>query len=135
MRLWTGEPGDGSLGHVAFEVEISNIGHHACTLRGYPGVSELNGNGKQVGRPASHSGPKSLVTIPVGGTSHFVLIVANAGIVCPGHQQHGTELRVFPPNQFKPERTPFFIDVCPHAVTMQVDAVHARAGIPDYSIR
>ena len=130
--VWTGSPGDGTLGHTYWQLEISNTGRHACTLFGYPGVSVLNGVGHQVGLPASHSGPKSLVTIPAGGTAHVVLVITDPGIVC-AHPVHGNLLRVFAPGQFHAELTPFSVSVCPHTVTMRVDAVHAGAGIPGFS--
>lgn len=133
MEVWTGSPGDGFAGGVGWQIEISNIGHHACTLFGYPGVSLLGSGEHQVGLPASHSGPKATVTIPAGGTAHVVLIVHDAGIVCPGHEVHGSLLRVFAPGQFHAELTPFEVNVCPHTVTMHVDAVHAGAGIPGFS--
>jgi hypothetical protein len=133
MLVWTGSPGDGFAGGAAWQVEISNIGHHACTLFGYPGVSELNGSGHQVGLPAAHGGPKALVVIPAGGTAHVVLIVHDTGIACPNSAVQGTLLRVFAPGQTKAEMTPFAISVCKHAVNLGVDAVHAGAGIPGFS--
>lgn len=132
MTVWTGSPGDGAAGHIFFQLQISNVGHHACTLFGYPGVSVLNSGGHQVGLPASHSGPKFLVTIPAGGTAHVLLTVTDPFIVC-AHPVHGSELRVFAPNQFNAERTPFSVLVCPHTVTLHVDAVHPGAGIPGFS--
>ena len=134
MRVWTGSPGDGFAGGITWQLEISNIGHHACTLFGYPGVSAVNGNGHQVGLPASHSGHESSVTIPAGGTSHVVLTVEDPGAACPNsHPVRGAQLRVFAPNQFGAERTPFQVLVCPHRVSMHVDAVHGGAGIPGFS--
>jgi Protein of unknown function (DUF4232) len=132
MTVWTGSPGNGTAGSIYWELQISNIGHHACSLYGYPGVSEVNGGGTQVGRPASHSGPKSLVTIPAGGTAHVVLRVTDPGAVC-SHPVTGHELKVYAPGQFHAELTPFTASVCPHKVTLHVDAVHAGAGIPNYS--
>jgi hypothetical protein len=130
--VWTGEPGNGTAGSVYFELEISNVSHHACTLFGYPGVSAANGNGKQVGVPATHSGAKSLVTIPAGGTSHVVLRVIDPGAVCV-HPVHADFLKVYAPGQFNFETTPFSLSVCPHKSTLHVDAVHANAGIPNFS--
>jgi hypothetical protein len=130
--VWTGEPGNGTAGSIYYELEISNVGHHACTLFGYPGVSAANGNGKQVGLPASHSGAKSVVTIPAGGTSHVVLRVTDPGAVCV-HPVHADLLKVYAPGQFNFETTPFPVSVCPHNVTLHVDAVHANAGIPNFS--
>jgi hypothetical protein len=129
--VWTGEPGNGTAGSIYFELEISNTGNHACTLFGYPGVSAVNGT-SQVGLPASHSGPASVVTVPARGTAHVVLRVTDPGAVCV-HPVTGHELRVFAPGQFNAETTPFTVSVCPHNVTMHVDAVHANAGIPNFS--
>lgn len=132
MTVWTGFPGDGAAGHVFWQLQFSNIGHHACTLFGYPGVSVLNNRGHQVGLPASHSGRKALVTIPAGGTAHVVLAVADPFNVC-SHPVHGSLLRVFAPGQFHAETTLFSASVCPHSVTLHVDAVHPGAGIPGFS--
>jgi hypothetical protein len=132
--VWTGEPGDGTAGTIFFEIQISNTGRHACTLQGYPGVSEVNGNGQQVGKPARHAGSKPLVTIPAGGTAHFVLGVEDPGAACPNaHPVTGHELKVYAPGQFNAEQTPFTASVCPHTVSLNVDAVHANAGIPNFS--
>jgi hypothetical protein len=129
LALWTGSPADDAAGHSFWQVEISNVGHSTCTLLGYPGVSVLNGAGHQVGLPAGHSGHKPLVTISAGGTAHFVLTVTDALIVC-AHPVHGVLLKVFAPGEFSAQRTPFSVSVCPHSVTLHVDAVHPGAGIP-----
>ncbi len=132
LTVWTGSPGDGAAGHSFWQVEISNVGHHACGLLGYPGVSVLNGAGHQVGLPAGHGGSKPLVTIAAGGTAHFVLTVTDAPIVC-AHPVHGVLLKVFAPGEFKALLTPFSVSVCPHSVTLNVDAVHPGTGIPQHS--
>lgn len=132
LTVWTGAQGDAAAGHAFFQVQISNVGHSTCTLFGYPGVSLLNGSGHQVGLPASHSGSKSTVTIVPGGTSHFVLTVTDPGIVC-AHPVKGSILKVFAPGAFHANETEFSTSVCPHNVTLHVDAVHAGAGIPGFS--
>jgi hypothetical protein len=132
MTVWTGQPGDDAAGSSFWQLQISNVGHHACTLFGYPGVSVVNNSGHQVGLPAGHSGSKSLVTLPAGGTAHVVLRVTDPTIVC-AHPVDGSLLRVFAPGQFHAKTTPFSVSVCPHRVTLHVDAVHAGAGIPDFS--
>src|SRR6185437_12032018 len=136
MTVWTGFPSDNATSHSFWQLQISNVGHHACTLRGYPGVSVLNASGHQVGLPATRNPSTTpLVTIPAGGTAHVVLDVTSPFVVCPHHIVHGTELRVFAPNQFHAERTLFSVSVCAHAVTLHVDAVHAGAGIPGFTTR
>ncbi|HET9897507.1 MAG TPA: DUF4232 domain-containing protein [Streptosporangiaceae bacterium] len=132
LTVWTGSPGDNALGHSFWQVEVSNVGHHSCTLFGYPGVSVINGGGHQVGKPASHSGHKVTVTIPAGGTSHFLLTVTDPFIVC-AHPVHASELKVFAPGQFHAKTTPFPVAVCPHKVTLHVDAVHPGTGIPGHT--
>ena len=132
LTLWTGQPGDAAAGHAFFEVELSNVGHSACSLFGYPGVSLLNANGHQVGLPAGHSGARSTVVIARGGTAHFVLTVTDPGIVC-AHPVKGNVLKVFAPGTFHANLTEFSASVCPHKVTLHVDAVHAGTGIPGFS--
>lgn len=132
LSLWTAAQGDAAAGHAFFQVQISNVGHSSCSLFGYPGVSVLNNGGHQVGLPAGHNGPKSTVVIAPGGTSHFVLTVTDPGIVC-AHPVKASLLKVFAPGTFHALQTNFSTSVCPHSVTLNVDAVHAGAGIPGFS--
>jgi Domain of unknown function (DUF4232) len=132
--VWHAAEGNGAAGTVFFEIELSNVGHATCTLFGYPGVSELNIHGHQVGLPARHSGPKILVTLHRGDTAHFVLAVTDAGAVC-GHPVKGSTLRVFPPGQRAAQLLQFPAEMCPHRSTMHVDAVHPGTGIPGFSAR
>ncbi len=131
---WIGLPANGTAGTSFYELEISNIGHHACTFFGYPGVSTLDIHGHQIGRPARHSGAKSLVTLQPGGTSHVVLGVTDAGAVC-AHPVHTVLLRVFAPGQFHSKLVPLPLEACRHRSTIRVDAIHPGAGIPFSSIR
>src|ERR1700733_610720 len=80
--VWSGSPGDGFAGGIGYEVEISNVGRHACTLRGVPGLAAVLGNGHQVGGkvPASSAGP--LVTLKPGATAHFGLTIHDGGAIC-----------------------------------------------------
>lgn len=132
-EVWLGLPGNGAAGTILYEIQISNIGHSTCTLFGYPGVSELNIHGTQVGKPASHSGAKLLVTIKPGGTAHFVLTYHQAGAACL-HPVNGAVLRVFPPGQFHSQLVELALQQCPGKSIMSVDAVHPGTGIPFFSL-
>jgi hypothetical protein len=132
--VWTGEPGNGTAGTTYYVLEFSNTGHRACTLYGYPGVSASDGSGNTIGVPATHGGPRLLVTIPAGGTAHVILGVVDWGAVC-GHPLSADYLKVYAPGQFSYHLTPLSVQVCPDASTLRVDAVHPNAGIPGYSIR
>lgn len=131
-RVWFGEPGDGATGHVYYQLEFSNIGHTNCSLYGYPGVSAVDIHGNQVGKPASHSGGRLLVSLAPGETAHVVLAVTQAGFVC-SHPVKAAELKVFAPGQTHPQLVPLATEGCPGKSLMHVDSVHPRAGIPGYS--
>jgi len=132
-EVWSAAQSNGALGTIYYEIELSNIGHSACTLFGYPGVSELNIHGNEVGLPASHGGARILVTLQRGATAHFVLAVRDAGAVCT-HPVSGSTLRVFPPGQTAAQLLLFPNQMCRHRSTMSVDAVHPGTGIPGFSV-
>jgi Protein of unknown function (DUF4232) len=131
-QVWLGLPGDGSAGTIVYQLEFSNVGRHTCTLFGYPGVSALNGSGQQVGRPASHSGVRHLVTLRPGGTAHAVLTVHEAGAFCP-HPLNGATLQVFPAGQTRSQEVDLAVQVCAHRRTMNVQPIGRRAGIPFFT--
>jgi hypothetical protein len=132
-EVWLGLPGNGAAGTILYEIQISNIGHSTCTFFGYPGVSELNIHGAEVGKSASHSGAKKLVTVKPGGTAHFVLTYHQAGANCL-HPVDGTVLRVFPPGQFHSQLVDLALQQCAGKSIMSVDAVHPGVGIPFFSL-
>lgn len=131
-RVWYGEPGDGALGHIYYQLEFSNVGRSACSLYGYPGVSAVDIHGNQVGKPATHSGGRLLVILRPGATAHVVLAVTQAGAVC-SHPVNASELRVFAPGQFHAEYVPLATQGCRGKSVLHVDSVHRRAGVPGYS--
>lgn len=83
--VWSGNPGDGFAGGTGYELEVTNIGKHPCTLQGVPGLAAFGTNGKLVGskKPASTTGP--LVVLGPSQTAHINLTVYDAGNVCPRH--------------------------------------------------
>lgn len=133
-EAWLGLPGNGAAGTILYEIQLSNIGHSTCTFFGYPGVSELNIHGSEVGKPASHGGAKLLVTLKRGGTAHFVLTYHQAGANCL-HPVRGAVLRVFPPGQVHSQLVQLALPQCPGKSIMSVDAVHPGVGIPFFSLR
>ena len=132
-RVWYGVPGDGATGHIFFQLQFSNIGHSTCSFFGYPGVSQVDVHGHQVGLPASHSGTRLNVTLAPGGTAHVVLEVTQAGFVC-AHPVKTTLLKVFPPGQTHAQLVGFASQACIGKSLLHVDALHPRAGIPGFSI-
>ncbi len=91
----------GAAGTFAYPLEFTNISGHACRLFGYPGVSALGFNGKQLGDAAGRNGlfPARVVTIPAGGTAHADLFYGNAEVTTSGCKPANSALiRVFPPD-------------------------------------
>jgi uncharacterized protein DUF4232 len=133
-RVWFGLPADNATGHAFFQLQISNIGHSTCTFFGYPGVSALNSHGRQVGRAASHYGRRLSVTLKPGGTTHMVLVVTDAFLLCT-HPVRATDLRVFPPGQVHSQNVPLATRQCPGKSALAVDSVHPGTGIPGFTRR
>jgi hypothetical protein len=139
LRVWLGVPGDGSAGHVAYQLEFSNISARACTLFGYPGVSAVRGGGVQLGSAAARDAadPKKVVTLARGATAHAFLITANPSVfpATACHQATAVGLKVFPPNTTSPAFIGFPIPACAKAgpVFLRVRTVVAGTGIPAFS--
>lgn len=139
LRVWLGIPGDGSAGHVAYELEFSNISTRTCTLFGYPGVSAVRGGGVQLGSAASRDAadPKKVVTLARGATAHALLVTANTSVfpAAACHQTTALGLKVYPPNTTSAAIIGFPIPACAKAgpVFLQVRTVVAGTGIPAFS--
>ncbi|HEY0933134.1 MAG TPA: DUF4232 domain-containing protein [Trebonia sp.] len=106
---------DGGAGTVAYPLEITNRGGHACTLKGYPGVSATTFGGRQLGDAAGHDPvfKAGLVTIPAGGTAHADLFYHDVEVSTSGCKPAAASLiKVYPPNS-RTAKTGFFsLPVC-----------------------
>jgi hypothetical protein len=135
-RVWLGNPGDSALPGTYYQLQFSNVGHSACSLFGYPGVSEINAKGQEVGLPSTKTvTPVSTVTLRPGQTAHVVLFVGIAQNYGSCSVKNGTALRVFPPNQKSSWLIHFPAQMCAGKSTMSADPVHPGTGIPGYTIR
>lgn len=77
---------------------LTNTGTKACELRGFPGVSLLDANGKQIGEPASREGTEgATVSIAPGASASTTLHTSAAGM---GAQcdPSSSQIRVYPPD-------------------------------------
>lgn len=131
-RAWYGLPGDAATGHSFIQLELSNIGHSTCTFFGFPGVSALDSHGHQVGHPATHTGHRIGVTLAPGATTHMVLVITDASLVC-SHPVKATDLRIFPPGQFHSQNVPLATRQCIGKSVLSVDSVHPGTGIPGFT--
>ena len=139
VRTWIGLPGDGTAGTTFYELEISNVSARTCTLFGFPGVSAVFEDGKQVGTPAvrNNSHPVRLVTLGRGATAHVDLGIADVSAYPPAacHPVTAAGLRVFAPNDFRAQVIQFSFRACQKAGPkfLKVSPALAGTGIPLFS--
>ena len=83
-------------------VTITNISNHTCYLVGWPGVSAVNSNLKQLGAAAVRDAtiPRQVVDLAPGGTAHATLAWVDAVVFNPGcGRVTASFLNVYPPDQ------------------------------------
>ena len=124
-----------------YTLEFTNVSHRACHLYGYPEVFAYRDSlvtSGQIGSAAVRDmtvRPKPVMLAP-GATAHAVLRVtassqpANCALVT------AEELRVTLPSQGRPAFVPVHIPVCSKKghVSLSVQAIQARAGVPGYTM-
>ena len=52
LDVWLNTAGVGSAGRLTYQLNLTNLSAHTCTLFGYPGVSGINQSGHQLGSAA-----------------------------------------------------------------------------------
>lgn len=133
-QVWLGLGlGGGTAGSTYYPLEFSNVGRHACTLNGYPGVSAYGGGGTQVGPAASRNGQHhGTVTLAPGATAHAILRVVDWGAVC-STEVVADGLKVYPPGQARADPVPFSFGACANRGVLIVGPLRAGVGIPGYT--
>ncbi len=112
--------GNGAAGSIFYPLQFTNLSHHACAMRGFPGVSAIDRNGHQLGSPASwdHAVQARTVVLAPGATAHTILRWSDATVTtAPGcHPVFSTfELRIYPPGQYRATYAAFGLEACSHA--------------------
>lgn len=118
-----------------YDLEISNVSLHACTLYGYPGVSALRANGSQLGSAAGRAGgTKVLVTLAPGERAHATVYIDYSGdhSASACHPTTAASLRVFAPGDYALIQIPFSFPACAQRgpVYLHVSTVVAGTGVP-----
>jgi Domain of unknown function (DUF4232) len=140
VRAWVGEPGNGTAGSTYYELELSNISKHTCTVFGYPGVSAIAQGDRQLGSAAVREDPgtSQLITLASGETAHFQLRITDVGVysrkACDPVTAVGVQ--VFPPNDFNSQIvTPFVFSACKRhgPKYLGISPAVPGTGIPGYS--
>jgi Domain of unknown function (DUF4232) len=133
-QTWLGlGVGGGTAGSIYYPLEFSNVGHRACTLSGYPGVSAFGNGGGQIGPAATRNTQNhGTVTLAPGATAHAILRVVDWGALC-SKEVAADGLKVYPPGETRSEPVPFSFGACAHRGVLIVGPVRAGVGIPGYT--
>ena len=112
--------GNGAAGSIFYPLQFTNLSRHACAMRGFPGVSAIDRNGRQLGSPASwdHALPARTVVLAPGATAHSILRWSDAPVATsPGCHPVSSpfELRIYPPGQYRATYAAFGLKACSHA--------------------
>jgi hypothetical protein len=119
LVIWLNTQGSGAAGSIYYNLELTNLSGHACTLRGYPGISAVNLAGRQLGAGASRdtSQKPRMVTLARGATATVLLRIVDAGNFPASACREVTAagLRVYPPGQRASKVVPFPFQACSRA--------------------
>jgi Protein of unknown function (DUF4232) len=117
LGVWVARDQTGvAAGTAYFQLEFTNLSHHACTLYGFPGVSARASDGSLLGNPArrDHSVKARTVRLVPGATGHALLeysdvITGN----CPSkHKVTAASLLVYAPDQFAADTAFWSLPAC-----------------------
>jgi Protein of unknown function (DUF4232) len=117
LVVWMNTQGSGAAGSVFYTLKFTNLSGHACTLRGYPGVSAVSLGGRRLGSPAAWGPPGApVVRLARGATAYAVLqysdvVTSNSGPQ-PCDAATAAGLRVYPPDQTTSKIVPFPLTAC-----------------------
>ena len=126
--------GNGAAGSIFYPLQFTNLGRHACAMRGFPGVSAIDRNGHQLGSPASwdHALPARTVVLAPGATAHSILRWSDATVATsPGCHPVSSpfELRIYPPGQYRATYAAFGLKACSHAGPAYLGVETVQPGV------
>ena len=133
LDVWLNTQGSGTAaGSSYYKLEFTNLSAHTCTLRGYPGVSAIAANGRQLGsaggRNSAH--PTRTVALPRGGSAVAVLQITDAHNFPPSSCRLVTAagIRVYAPGTTEAKTVPFPFPTCAKAgrVTLHTESVQRQ---------
>jgi hypothetical protein len=105
----------GAAGSTIVSIVFKNLGKKACTIYGYPGVSFLDPNAKQLGQPADRrGGEQAVVTLGSGDFANAQLRIPDPGNFDPADCNAATSasLKVYPPGETEFLQLNFAMSVC-----------------------
>ncbi|MFF1479131.1 DUF4232 domain-containing protein [Streptomyces sp. NPDC058301] len=111
LHLTVGEP-EGAAGSLYYPILFTNTSTHTCALRGYPGVSVIDVQHRQIGTSAIRTGePVNTVSVSPGETVSAVFRTNSRGVV-PSCRPVSTYVKVYPPNSYQAVQIPSHLRLC-----------------------
>jgi len=101
LSLTTEASSDSGAGTLAINLVLTNIGKRDCIQGGFPGVSLVNDNGNQIGKPADRATnyPEKTFTLKPGDKVYATVSYEEEGNFDAGACTDGaTKFRVYAPN-------------------------------------
>jgi hypothetical protein len=134
LEVWLGDgEGGGTAGRTYDPIEFTNVGHAACTLYGYPGISAWGLNGAQVGVAATKTGQTpATVTLAPKATAHVIVAFVDWGAVC-ATAANALGLKIYPPGQTAAQDIDYPLQVCASKSVLVTGPVKPGVGIPGYT--
>ena len=125
---------DGAAGSAFYPLQFTNLGRHACAMRGFAGVSAVDRNGHQLGSPAGwdHTRPVRTVVLAPGAPAHATLRYSDVTVAtAPGCHPVSSmvELRVYPPGQRQATYAALSMEACSHTGPVYLDVTPIQAGV------
>ena len=115
LVIWLDTNGNAGAGSVYYNLKLTNLSGHACTLNGFPFINAVSLTGSLLGHRAVFSGgPARQVTLNQGETATAELQIVNVLNFPPTQCKPVTAagFRVFPPNQTRAKVVPFPFGAC-----------------------
>jgi Domain of unknown function (DUF4232) len=132
LDVWLNTQGGVAAGSAYYKLEFTNLSAHACTLRGYPGVSAITANGRQVGSTGGRNPAHSLrtVTLARGGSAVAVLQITDAHNFPPSSCRLVTAagIRVYAPGTRQAKTVPFPFPTCAKEGTVTLHTESVQRG-------
>ncbi len=138
LDVWLNTQGNGAAGSSYYNLNFTNLSAHACTLRGYPGVSGITQAGIQLGSAASRDAQhapalitltsaktargfddnisRSTATVILQITDVFNFPAASCGPIT------AAGLRVYPPGQKESTVVPYPFVACANGASVYLHA-------------
>jgi hypothetical protein len=126
---WLNTTANGAAGTIYYELQLTNLSSHECSLHGFPGVSAVNFAGHQIGAPARRSGASGhAIELAAGATSKVTLGVVETGnfsvSACKPVTAFG--LRVYAPNQTASDVIPWPFSVCSKSSEVSINVATVK---------